>query len=209
MPRKGEFQDLKGKKFGRLYVVHLVEKDKSGKYKWLCQCDCGKTKITDTGQLNSGYTQSCGCIKKEILQERNYKHGEAHTDFYNVWSSMKQRCNLKRAKAYKDYGGRGINVCEEWNDFINFYNDMYPTYKKGLTIERIDVNGNYCKENCTWIKFEDQASNTTRSRFVYYNNKKYTASQLAREYGLKPQTFIKRLDNNWDIQKALTTPIRR
>ena len=151
-------QDLTGKTFGRLTVLRSEGKGKNGKYLWLCRCSCGNTKVTDTGQLNSGCTQSCGCLKHDLLVEKNLSHGLANTPIYNVWATMKQRCLNSSEKRFKDYGGRGIKVCERWLKFENFIQDMGERPEK-LELDRINNDGNYEPDNCRWVTRSENLKN--------------------------------------------------
>lgn len=209
MPRIGKFKNLEGMRFSRLTVVSLAGRDKHGKYTWNCACDCGNTKITDTGQLNSGMTKSCGCIHREQLKERNKTHGLSKTPIYNVWCSMKNRVDSENSKSFADYGKRGIKYCDKWSTFEGFYDDMNQTYENGLSIERIDVNGDYCKGNCKWIPKEQQALNTRRTRLITLNGITKPVSEFARIYGMVPQNVIKRLNCGWSVEEALTTPTKK
>ena len=165
----GKFMDLTGQTFGRLTVVEFSHKGKHGHSCWKCQCSCGNIIVVQYGNIKKGTTKSCGCLKKEFLT----KHGMAKTRFYKSWKSMKIRCLNKNREYYKYYGGRGITVCEEWLDFNNFKNDMYESYlghvkdfgEKQTTLDRIDNNGNYCKENCKWSTYKEQIANQ-RDKFT-------------------------------------------
>jgi hypothetical protein len=163
---KFKFEDLVGKRFGRLVVEGYM-----GDGRWWCNCDCGGTAITRTDGLKSGHTKSCGCLHKESIT----KHGFWNTDyskgtmkFYKMWQNLKARCDNKNHKSYKNYGGRGITYSKKWKDFLGFKEDMYFKYLyavkqqklKGTSIERIDVDGNYCRKNCTFIELEGQLKNS-------------------------------------------------
>lgn len=150
--------DLKGKRFGRLVVLSEEGRDKWGSIRWLCQCDCGKTVITTSANLKKGNTTSCGCAHRDAIT----KHGMSSTKFYSVYQSMCARCDNPKDKAYPLYGGRGIHYCVKWSRFDGFYEDMFPDYEEGLTLDRIDPNGNYCFENCRWIPVAEQAFSKTR-----------------------------------------------
>lgn len=167
------FIDLTGKRFGNVSVISRAENATSGKKKetmWLCRCDaCGKEFTTRSRTLLHGNIKSCGCLRLECAVEgaikANTKHGATHhrgtTKLYNIWLRMKDRCRNPNSSNYKYYGGRGISVCEEWrHDFAAFRDwALANGYQEGLSIDRIDVNGNYCPENCRWITMAEQQRN--------------------------------------------------
>lgn len=208
--------DLIGKRFGRLVVLERAESivSKSGKAKgrWLCRCDCGNTKIVLTDSLTGGYAKSCGCYNIESIKDRQTKHGMAGTRIYLEWNSMKSRCFNKNNKSYTRYGGRGITVCDEWmgeHGFENFYKWATESgYKDTLTIERKDVNGNYCPENCSWIPANKQAKNRrTTLRIKDQNGNERYAMDIAKENGISMSVVIARKTKGWDLEKALETPL--
>lgn len=152
--------DLTGQRFGRLTVLERAE-NKGAYVCWKCRCDCGIEKIIAGYCLKSGKTQSCGCLQIERTAEAHTTHGKYHTRLHGIWTDMKARCNNPNRKAYKDYGGRGITVCEEWhNSFETFYEwAMANGYSDDLTIDRIDNDKGYSPDNCRWATMADQNKN--------------------------------------------------
>lgn len=161
--------DLTGQRFGKLLVVERAENTLQGQARWRCKCDCGNESIVRGADLRLGNTITCGCGAHERMTKMNYKHGATFRNktsrLYNVWSGMKQRCNYEKHASYKYYGGRGIRVCKEWDDFEAFKEwaeshgyDNSP--KRGeCTLDRINVNGNYEPDNCRWVSMKEQAAN--------------------------------------------------
>ena len=199
--------DLTGKKFNRLTVLKRVENRKKS-VMWLCKCDCGNETIVDGFSINHGKTKSCGCLQSEKARA-NAKHGKTKTRLYSIHHSMKQRCYNKNNTRYKNYGQRGIIVCNEWlgeNGFINFYNWATNNgYKYNLTIERIDINGNYCPENCTWISAQEQANNKTNNIYVELNGERLTLFSFCKKYNYNYDLVQKRISRwGWDLERALT-----
>ena len=199
-----KFKDLTNQKFNRLTVLKLAPKHKN-KIAWLCRCDCGKTIIVLASNLTNNRTRSCGCLKMEKLLQRSTIHNQRHTKIYEVWKTLKQRCFNPTNISYKNYGGRGITICEDWkNNFSSFYEwSMKNGYKEGLSIDRIDNNGNYCPENCRWTDRKTQANNTRTNHFITFRNQTKTIAEWSRHFNLPySNIFAKLQKNNYDGEKA-------
>lgn len=201
--------DLTGRRFGRLLVIEKYG-HKGKTVAWLCKCDCG-TEVTVRGaDLRRGVTQSCGCLHKEDLIERNTRHGLHSTRLYNIWGVMVQRCYNPNTHCYDAYGGRGIEICREWrDDFQAFYEwSMKNGYKENLTIDRMDNDKGYSPDNCRWVTRKVQANNTRRNHYITYNGETRTLSEWAGFLGFNPHTLGSRIYRGRDINKALTTPLK-
>lgn len=201
-----------GDRFSRLTIVKEVEPIYWKKYKkrmFLCKCDCGNETIVRLEYLRSGHTKSCGCLRTDEIVSLNKTHGQCNTKLYRLWSSMLRRCQTKSDSNYPNYGARGIEVCNEWQDFEFFYDwSMANGYKKGLSIERIDVNGNYEPSNCEWIPRPLQARNKRNTTFITHKGVTKPLVEWAEELNMNTETLRSRISYGWTIEKALTTPVR-
>lgn len=170
------FKDITGQRFGRLLVVALQTKAtrEHPTTTWLCQCDCGRQRIVPRASLVNSYTQSCGCLWREQITKHGHTTHSSHSGTYTSWKAMKRRCLDPNFHQFKDYGGRGILVCERWQTFENFLADMGPR-PKGHSIERIDNNAGYSPKNCKWIISRDQHKNKRPSQ-----RKPHTAEHKAK-----------------------------
>lgn len=199
-----------GDRFGRLVVISEDESTinvlNTCHKKFLCQCDCGRTKIIRSANLTRSKTptRSCGCL----IGVKHIKHGDYKTRLYHIWVGMRHRCFAPSDKYYHNYGERGIVVCDEWNeDYLNFKEwALTNGYNDELTIERIDVNGNYEPSNCCWIPRAEQPKNTRISRRYTYNGQTKTLRDWAVSLGGSPDLVKERIKRGWDIEKAITTP---
>lgn len=206
--------ELSGEKFGKLLVLKRVESDRLGKSQWLCKCDCGNEHITTGSRLAHNKVKSCGCIQKEVARSKKTKHGLSSHKLYSIRKEMISRTTNPKNKRYEKYGGRGIKVCDEWLDkesgLINFYNwSMKNGYKEGLSIDRINNDGDYKPSNCRWTTNDTQANNKTTSKYVTYNGKTQTIKEWSDELGYSRSLIADRLRLGWDVEKTLTTPPRK
>lgn len=206
--------NISGCRFGKLIVMKRAQNTKDGKTQWLCQCDCGNSKIIRKSDLITGKTKSCGCLRKEITKNlgfNNKTHGKTNTRIYRIWQAMKSRCYYKKNIQYQNYGERGIKICDEWldkgNGFINFYNwAINNGYKDNLTIDRRNVNGNYEPNNCRWTSMKTQENNRRNNHKINYDNKNYTVSQLSKKINIPKATLLWRINNGWN-ENELKIPV--
>lgn len=201
-----KFKDLMGQKFGRLTIIELAGRNKSHKIIWKCLCDCGKEAIVVGTCLVTGRTKSCGCLHKEVIT----KHGLTGSRIYAIWNSMMSRCYHPKNKYFKGYGARGIRVCNEWHDAKTFYNWAQNNgYKKGLTIDRINNNGNYEPSNCRWATLKEQCNNKRTNRLITINGITHNLTEWATIAGLKKATLHARLRARWKEENLLLPPKTR
>lgn len=202
------YKDISNMKFGRLTAIkNTMKKNSKGNYIWLCKCECGNTIEVPSSRLLCGTTKSCGCYGDEVrLRNWTHKtHGMAKTRLYKIWLGMKERCLRKACPAYPNYGGRGIKVCKEWlGDFMNFHNWAITNgYDDKLSIDRIDVNGNYEPDNCRWATKSEQVNNTRRNIKLLHKGKYYTLSELANMYNINVGTVYNRYHSGMTIEEIL------
>ena len=185
------------------------ERSSDNRIKWICICDCGNLTTALAKDLKSGHTQSCGCLHKERTSKAKSKHRLSNSRIYNIWTFMKNRCFNKKSNRYKDWGGRGITVCNEWLDFNCFYEwAINNGYKEGLTIDRINNMGIYEPNNCQWVTPKEQARNTRKNRFFTYKGETHCVSEWCEILDINYNTFFSRLLRGWDIDKIINTPVR-
>jgi len=204
-------KELAGQKFGRLLVLYDTSERKHREVVWHCYCDCGNEVNVTTYQLTSGHTKSCGCYQKERVAEANTTHGMTDHPTHYVWVAMLQRCENPSDKAYKNYGGRGITVCAEWHNAEKFINwALASGWEKGLSIDRIDNDGNYEPSNCRWATRKEQQRNRRNNRLIVFNGKTQCLADWAEEVGMDFATLWHRLYHfHWPIERAFTEPARR
>ena len=204
--KKKNADDSIGKKYGRLTVIE-PDLESEGLCRVICKCDCGNIVNKPLHLLKNVSVSSCGCLRLETIKKngRGLKHGLCHKykKEYSAWADMKQRCVNKKNKHYKDYGGRGISFCERWNDFKLFFDDM-GSKQEGQSIDRTDVNGNYCPENCRWANNDQQANNKRVHHNITYKGVTKNITQWSKHFGLGVKTLGYRLSSGWDLDDVFT-----
>lgn len=195
--------DLTGQRFERLLVLEPHGRSKFGAVQWLCQCDCGRLTTADSHSLRSGHKRSCGCLMREECGNRSRTHGLSRDRIYHIYYGVKQRCENPKSTAYKDYGGRGIRVLwEDWRSFREWA--LANGYKEGLTLDRIDVNGDYEPSNCRWIPQAEQMRNTRKTRYLTYQNETKPLIEWCEILNVRFGTAATRVARGWsDPQEIL------
>lgn len=213
-----KISNLTGERFGKLIVVKRADDyvSPSGRrcVRWNCVCDCGKEIVVSASHLKSGDTTSCGCYGKQRRVEGKLanSHGMSRERIYHLFQNMKYRCNNPKSPNYSAYGGRGIAVCNEWmqkDGFERFYSWAISNgYRDDLSLDRIDVNGDYSPHNCRWADSETQHNNTQNSVKITFNGKTMTAAQWAKEIGVDRHTIYDRIRSGKPIKEILGPKLR-
>lgn len=199
-------ENLVGQRFDRLTVMSFEGANKSRQSMWRCACDCGKESISVGVHLKNGRIKSCGCLQKERTSQAHTKHGQYQNRLYKIWTGMRQRCMNVNSEFYGRYGGRGIKICEEWGSPTIFMSwAITHGYNKGLTIDRVDNDGDYSPENCRWATRKEQANNTRQN----IKHDGLSVAEWCKRLGLHRRTAYSRLKLGWSIEKALFTPARK
>lgn len=203
--------EMIGKRFGRLTVLRLSHKDRWYKRNYVCRCDCGNETIVLGRNLTTGNTTSCGCFKKEVIEKgANLKHAMRKTRLYSIWAGIRKRIRNERDISFENYGGRGIKVCDEWSDFANFAKwALENGYCANLTIDRIDVNGDYAPDNCRWATIKQQQRNKRNNNLITYNGETKCATEWEQVLGYNKGLIYARQSLGWDIDRIMTTPPRK
>lgn len=194
--------NLQNKRFGKLVGLYAEGRDAHGALRWRFQCDCGETPVVRGSQVKCGYVSSCGCGIREAARQPR-KHGATHTALYRRWRAMLSRTGNKRNAEYRNYGGRGVAVCDRWLQFDNFASDMGPTFDERLELDRIDVDGDYEPANCRWATRKLQQRNKRTNHYIEFDGRRMTLIEWSEESGIKPNTLIYRLRRGWPLEKAL------
>lgn len=198
--------NLIGYKFGKLTVIKRGENSKTGKCRWICKCDCGKTKKKPVlgYDLKSGRTRSCGCEYKVASRHRNETHGESRTRLYRIWNGMKRRCTDTHHKEYNNYGGRGILYSPEWENYENFREwALENGYNDSLTIDRIDNSKGYYPDNCRWATMKQQQNNRRNNIFIEIDGEKLPVTVWAERTGISSDTLVWRKKHGWTDSEIL------
>lgn len=194
--------NLAGQKFGSWTVIERTISNVGGKVHWLCRCKCGVEKEIITGNLINNKSTQC----KDCYQLIHGRHG---TSEYNIWQGLKSRCQVPTDPAYPSYGGRGITVCERWMAFENFYEDMGNRPSKEYSLDRVDNNGPYSKDNCRWATRKQQARNRRTTLRVWFNGEEKPLKEWAEIFEINYHTLWSRIKNGWPTDKAITTKTRK
>lgn len=208
--------DLTGKRFGRLVVIGRADNKGKETY-WKCKCDCGSIKEINGNRLRNGRTKSCGCLKRNIKfdssvqNNSNLTHGKSKTRLYRIYQKMKRRCYRPEEKYYENYGGRGIDICDEWReDFQAFYDwAMENGYSDDLSIDRRDNDKGYSPDNCKWSTAKEQANNTRSTIFITYKGNRKPVSEWSKIIGIRQDTLSNRKRKGWSDEKCIETPLNR
>lgn len=194
-----QLRDLTGQTFGRLTVVGRAEDSISagGRHRvmWVCECKCGNNITVYGDNLAKGATQSCGCLRAELLSIKRTTHGQSKTRLYSIWRAMRNRCYRETDRYYDRYGGRGIYVCDEWNnDYASFADwAINAGYQDGYTIDRIDNDGAYTPTNCRWVNRTVQANNRSSNRILTVDGESHNVTEWANILEVSPKTLFSRV----------------
>ena len=203
------FIDETGNRYGRLTVIQRSPRHKK-KAHWICQCDCGTITTVVGYSLRSGNTQSCKCLRAELLGNKRRTHGKHGTPEYKIWQGMRVRCNTVNHQSYARYGAKGITIDPRWDDFATFLADMGTRPSPHHSIDRIDSSGPYSPENCRWATLLEQANNNSRVHQITHQGQTVSAAMWARKTGIGYHTLYNRLFAlGWTPEKASTTPVRK
>lgn len=197
-------KDRTGERVGKLTAVRADELGTHG-IRWLYRCACGGETVMYP--FDAKVKGHCGCLTPSRMYARRLKHGQANTRYYKAWHAMLERCNNPNNKFYSYYGGRGIKVCDRWHAFENFASDMGPR-EPGMTIDRVDNNGNYEPDNCRWASRKTQQNNRRACRMVTLRGKTQSLTMWCEELGIPRGTVRSRLNRGWDLIKAITEPVK-
>lgn len=202
-------KDMTNHEFNGCTVLKRAE-NKGKNVCWLCICKCGNEFIARATDIRTGNTKSCGCLNRELAGNRARKHGNRNSRLYTIWNNMKMRCSNPSSISFKNYGGKGIKVCDEWFDtFESFYKwSINNGYHDSLTLDRIDSNGDYKPSNCRWATMKEQQNNRGNNNTLTYKNVQHTLAEWSDITGIPYDTLWTRIKRGWSVEKSLTQPLR-
>jgi hypothetical protein len=190
--------DISGSKSGLLTAIKRVGTYSNGEPLYECLCECGNTTVVYATRVRNGQVKSCGCMKG------NRRHGKAYSSEHRIWRAMKDRCYNNKNKEFHRYGGRGISVCDRWQDFKAFFADMGERPSTAHSIDRIDGEKGYCKENCRWATPTEQSRNRSSNRFIFFMGKVQCLSAWAKELGISDYTLRRKIKSSSSIEEAFS-----
>lgn len=199
--------NLTGQTFGRLTVIRRDGNSKAGERMWKCRCECGNIHRAGGVRLTSGVTMSCGCWRREVTGLIHRTHGMRHTPEYRAWANARARCYNSKCQGYKNYGGKGITVCERWRTFENFFADMGLRPSADHSIDRKDNFGNFEPGNCRWATRIEQNNKRSIYRLLTHNGRTMTMAQWGRERGYKKNVIPDRLKRGWSVAESIGNPL--
>lgn len=207
--RRLDIDKIIGTKHKMLTILGLADTPVGVDLRVVAKCECGNIKSYSYYAMSRGGTISCGCYRKR--KGRNGQHLLSNTRIYKIWGGLRNRCNNKNNRNYKNYGGRGIKICKEWGNFINFYNwAINNGYKNSLSIDRIDVNCDYTPFNCRWVDIKTQSRNKRHTNKLIFEGRERLLVELLEEIGIKSSTYYQRIyAYGWDVERALKTPVKK
>jgi hypothetical protein len=214
---KHELKSIVGQKFGRLTVIERAENNKHKHTRWRCMCDCGNEIVAIGQNMKKGSTHSCGCLWKEMLDSKVFlrsgtTHGDSDSRLFSIWRGMRKRCHYEKDISFYNYGGRGIVVCEEWNGKGKYETfkiwALENGYQENLTLDRIDINGNYEPNNCRWATMVEQGANRRTTKRVLCDGKEMTTREASIFTGLSIKTIQRQLRNGLTIEQMIERNIK-
>ena len=196
--------DLTGQQYGKLKVLELAVDIPGKKKKWLCRCECGNEIIVAGSNLRNGHTTGCKKCAMKDLKKGNIKHGMSDSKLYSVWRGILNRCENPKSRSYSDYGAKGISVCDEWHDSVNFIKWSCDNgYKEGMEIDRKDNTAGYSPSNCRWVTRIENANNKSNNRRFVYNGRGMTMAEIARKNNINYKLFHKHISQGMSVEDAI------
>ena len=196
-----------GKKYGRWTVLNFSHRASGKRQMYICRCECGTIRPVSLAAIKHGHTISCGCLQREVAKKLGTKHGDIHKRLYKIWQNMRSRCQYPSARYYYMYGGAGITVCPEWENYETFRHwALTNGYDDNLSIDRIDGTKNYTPDNCRWVTMKQQQRNKRTNHKITLGNKTQSVTEWCEDLNISRSMVFKRLKLGWSEEKALLTP---